>query len=306
MSAPLIGGLGVALTGETPEALAELERVLDPATRSDQVPELTLHAAPGALVRPLRPPDRVAQHVEFWTSDDAETLCTLQRHIALVSGGRAVLDPGEDTSLGLHTLLFPVLSLMFAARGDCVVHAAAFVDPSWGGAVLVLGGSGQGKSTLITAALSSGQPVLSDDLVIARLDESGGLAVCGVPQSLSLPGDVTQNGLTIAGDRRGRRRPPATVRLDPGWHQVRCVVVVGHSSHAEGHLRPAEPRAVFHELLNSTVEGLMPGTARHAFPFAAAAGRLPGWRLGHAGDPRARIPAARRWLALARTGAVTE
>jgi hypothetical protein len=305
MSMPLIGGVGMALTGETTEALADLEWVLDPATRSDLAPELALHAAPGSLTRPARAPDQVAQHVEFWTAEGTQTLCTLSRHVALVGAGRAVLDPGADGALGLHTLLFPVLSLMFAARAACVVHAAAFVDRSWGGAVLALGGSGQGKSTLITAALSSGQPVLSDDLVIARIEQSGALAVCGVPQRLALPGDVTQDGPTIQGDRRGRRQPTLAVRLDPDWHDVRCVVMVGHSDRTEGHLRPAEQRAVFHEFLNSTVEGLMPGTARHAFPFAAAAGRLPGWRLGHARDPSARIAAARRWLALARTGVVT-
>lgn len=65
----------------------------------------------------------------------------------------------------------PLLSLATAARGYVLVPAAALVGED--GAVLLMGRSGSGKSSLSARALAAGQTVLGDDQVL--LDRAGTL-----------------------------------------------------------------------------------------------------------------------------------
>jgi hypothetical protein len=238
--------------------------------------------------------------MSFWAEGSSDVVATASGHTARVWDGRALLDPGDGGTRAVHALLLPVLALLVAQQDACLAHGAAVRlshshSPDRGApALLVVGGSGRGKSTLVTAAMSCGMGVLSDDLLVLRCRQ-GHLEVSGVPQPLSLPADQQDHpvaGAAIPDDPRGRRFAAAGHGLVTGSHVVAGVLLVEHSSEPEGHLLPASPGEVLRWVLASTVEGLSPQTARRSFPYAAAASRVPGRRLGHAPDRARRIPAA--------------
>ena len=292
-----IAGLTVLLTGSTKPAQDDLAAALGASQPAQHGFDIELRCEPGGVIRPSRLPERIVQHLSYWSENDTQIVAVGSFRSARVSQSCAVLDPGIDGGvLGIHTLLLPVLALLFAQRGLCLVHAGALLDE--GGAVLVLGPSGQGKSTLIAAALGSGRDVLGDDLMVARL-ETGAVSICGVPQPLSLPADLAHEsavGLEIEGDARRRRAPSGDLVLNTDWHPLSSIILVEHSDLAEGHLRPATGRETFHRMLTSTLDGLSDRTSRHAFPFAAAVARLPAWHLGHTREPSNRLPEAVRKL----------
>ena len=288
----LVAGTTVRLEGTSPAELADLRAALAEGLAADGPAQLVLRSERGSVPHPGRRPDRVVQHVRYWDQGDDQIVATGPGQRARVSRARALLDPGDGGVRAVHQLLLPVLTLLFASQDACLIHGAAFLaGPD---AVLVLGGSGQGKSTLVTAALSLGRGVLSDDLLVLRL-HGDGVQVSGVPQPLALPADQAYHpavGHRIDGDPRGRHAAAGQPPLTPGTHPVAAVVLVEHSQLPGGQLRPAEGRAVFGGLLASTLEGLAPGTARHAFPYAAAVSRANGWHLGHAADPAIRVQSA--------------
>jgi hypothetical protein len=80
---------------------------------------------------------------------------------------RAAVWLGEAGHLPYHLValpLLPILSWVLAERGLAVVHAAAVVAA--GGAVLIGGRSGTGKSTAALACLDAGLGFLGDDMCI--------------------------------------------------------------------------------------------------------------------------------------------
>jgi hypothetical protein len=294
-----IAGHSVLLRAFDADSLGHLVAALGAAPSAALPAHLTLEVHPGSLDRPDREPDQVVQHISYWTDGESLLVSTTPSQLARVSEDAAVLDPGIAGGVrDIHALLLPVLTLLFAQRGMSLVHAGAYLDAAKGGAVLVLGGSGQGKSTMIAAALAAGRVVISDDLAVLRLDE-GRLVVGGVPQPLALPADLHREavvGVPVAGDPRDRRAAAVPVTLNAGWHPVAATVMVGHADQPEGSLHPAQPREIFHQLLASTVDGIAEGRVRTPFPCAAALARLPGWHLGHSNDAVRRIAAARHWV----------
>src|SRR5207245_2287338 len=84
--------------------------------------------------------------------------------------------------------LFPyVVTHLLALHDLFVLHAGAIQQDDR--AVLVLGGTGTGKSTIVASAASAGWRALADDLVIVRIG-SHGPEVTGIPKPLSVPDDV--------------------------------------------------------------------------------------------------------------------
>lgn len=306
----LVAGVVVRLEASSPPGLLDLRAALGAApcatdrTPGD-APAFVLRSASGTLRQPDRRPDRVVQHVRYWDDGADVVLASGPGLTARVSPGCAVVDPGEGGVSAVHCLLLPVLTLLVRQQGWCLVHGGAFLLGEPREAVLLLGGSGRGKSTLVTAALCGGLPVLTDDLVVLSLRD-GELRISGIPQPLALPADQAHLGIagrSIAGDARGRWT--ADVPLETGTHAAAAVLLVEHSDRPEGHLRPADGRDVLRGLLASSLDGLDPGQARTVFPYGAAAARLPAWQLGHAVDPAERIPAALRRLdEIAQAGAV--
>lgn len=105
-----------------------------------------------------------------------------QRAVATVhmraGADRAVVypEPGADASALGHFLLQPVLVHLLNLRRAPCLHAGAVA--LGGGAVALLGASGQGKSTLTAGFVRRGAALLCDDALV--LERRAG-QVCGVP-----------------------------------------------------------------------------------------------------------------------------
>ena len=97
----------------------------------------------------------------------------------------------------------PLLSIAAAVRGCVFVPAAAFGGD---GAILIMGRSGSGKTSLSARALSSGREVLGDDQVI--LDHAG--ALWPFPRRMRFYSDL-------------RRTAPAAFRALPRRHRAGLV-----------------------------------------------------------------------------------
>ena len=78
-----------------------------------------------------------------------------------------------------HLFLDQVLPLMMAARGETVLHGSAVVIE--GRAVVFLGTSGAGKSTIAVKLASLGYPLLTDDCLLVRFGTDEMLACPSYP-----------------------------------------------------------------------------------------------------------------------------
>lgn len=86
-------------------------------------------------------------------------LVSARGHRIVVSGER-----GIERRVLRHLLLDQVIPWSLSVRGKLVVHAGAVQAP--GGAVVLVGDAGRGKSTLCASLAKRGWPVLTDDGVL--------------------------------------------------------------------------------------------------------------------------------------------
>ena len=118
------------------------------------------------------------------------------------------------------TAQFPLVdALRFHDRH--VLHAAAVERE--GQAVVVLGGSGAGKSTFAYAAAHAGWGIVTDDLCIVEAGD--GVYVTGFPKPVNVPSDVLAatpvDAARLAGDARDRWALPLPRSLPAG--DTQCV-----------------------------------------------------------------------------------
>lgn len=98
-------------------------------------------------------------------------------------GGRALRvepAPGVADALLAFPLLGPVLACALHLRGRYLLHASAI--RVGGAAIAMMGDKGAGKSTLASALLSAGHPLLADDLVAVDPTRTGHEAAAGFAQ----------------------------------------------------------------------------------------------------------------------------
>lgn len=222
-------------------------------------------------------------------------------------GGSVVSDSAE---IGGHDLdlrrafrqIFPlVVSHLLAPFGRFVIHAAGIEVA--GSGVVVVGGSGSGKSSVLVAAAQEGWTALSDDLVVVRAGAAGceilGIrrAVAGPPEVVDLTDPRTQ---PIANDPRGRWVVPVD-RWSGGWHPAGAVLMTAHARARCSTLHPRSGTDLFPPVIESFLALGGSDHLRPWFPIAATLSRLPGWELRHGRDPAQRLVAARRLLAAVAT-----
>lgn len=113
----------------------------------------------------------------------------------LIRDGREIVInplPGIDEALLRTVLLGPVLCVLLRQRGFLVLHASC-VDINNKG-VAFMGGSGWGKSTLVTAFHAQGYNVLTDDVLPIEIGKSQALVFPSYPQFKLCPDAATSLG----------------------------------------------------------------------------------------------------------------
>jgi hypothetical protein len=233
---------------------------------------------------PPEPPVRTIEDVRVWHEGDRLLLLHASGASADVRADEAWIGgPVEDVDPVFHRLLLLVLTHVLAHHQRFVLHAASVVPAS--SATVVLGDTGQGKSTVAAAALAAGWPVLGDDMVVARLDRDG-VEVAGVARPGALPGDVAV-GTPLADDPRGRvHLSPAA--LTPGWFPVGTIARVAHGAGVKGELRPLAAQQVLYSVMSGFAAAITPPLLRAVLPVAAALSRRPAFELRLGTDPATR------------------
>jgi hypothetical protein len=97
-------------------------------------------------------------------------------------GNEIVVDPspGLDERVLRIVLLGPILAVLLRQRGHLLLHASAVaVDEE---AVLFLGSSGRGKSTVAAALRARGHGLVTDDVAVLRVEESPPMVFPSFPQ----------------------------------------------------------------------------------------------------------------------------
>jgi hypothetical protein len=126
------------------------------------------------------------------------------------NGQEIIVDPvlGADEKI-LHLLLRgPVFAILLHQRGILALHAATVeID---GGAVVLMGPQGCGKSTLAATLYKRGHGILADDVTAIQFNgDKGPLVLPGFPQLKLWPEVV----LSLGGD------PEELPRLEPGFEK---------------------------------------------------------------------------------------
>lgn len=248
---------------------------------------------------PTDPADEEVGTVRLWRRGGTLHGAWADQLTMRTDADQVVLGVGKTAPVSLaravRQLLPYALGHVLGARGLVVVHAGAVALD--GAAVVVLGVTGSGKSTLVVAARAAGRTVLADDLVVLAL-RADALDVWGIPRPVAVathdPALLPPGAQPLDDDVRGRWQFP--LEDGEGWRRVGSVVVVEHGAEPDGHLRPLEPMAVWDAVTASLLAGPDPGRLRTAFPVLAELSRRPAWRLGHGCDPSTRLEVAGRLL----------
>jgi hypothetical protein len=175
-----------------------------------QLPELAsveAEAAGDVIIRPGKVPefqsDEVVEEGCFLaTAEEAFIFWEDVGSFQVIRGREIVFDPIQGVEDGLlhHVILGSVLAILLHQRGLLVLHASSVADPD--GAVVVLGDSGWGKSTVAAALCSRGFGFVTDD-VLSIDNESGTLkAVPGIPRV-----KMAQDAAVMLGYDPGRLQP---------------------------------------------------------------------------------------------------
>lgn len=241
-----------------------------PEARGGRPIELQVTVSPGGAGGPI-PEGKLA-----WVIGGDEYAASVDDLLALridLPGSRVNAEIAEglleaEPSFAARTLLEAPVAVLLCRRGFTALHAGAVVGP--GGAVVLRGAGGAGKSTLVAAAWRDGLGVLADESVLVA-PEDPELLVASVRELTLLPDAERLLGLegataaTFAGGEVKRR-----IDLFPGSTPA---------------LRVARRKATL--LLGPRAPGparLVP-LRREEFLAAFREGEIPQERLG--GDPDA-------------------
>ena len=202
--------------------------------------------------------------------------------VGRVSGGLV----SEQPSLVARLLLETPAAVLLARRGYGVLHAGAVAGP--GGAVVIRGGAGAGKSTMVAAALQSGFQVLGDETVLVSRSDPDDL-ISAVRDVTLLPDATRLLGLedSVTMVRSGGEDKD---RLDlfpsscPAVRRARRVatVLLGSRDDGPARLDRLTPETFLREFLDGEIpQERWSGTPEH---IAAHWSRTGAYRLSGAAD----------------------
>jgi hypothetical protein len=294
-----IADIPTAFVAVDQDRAAAIARLLNGLAAHPGSPALTVRYQRRRPARPRRKPSHVYEGFSVWHQgcdlvvhlDDAHAAARATPDGAWIGGHSENLD-------GVWQQLFHFTVTHLLAHHDrYVLHAAGLVAEN-GNAYVVLGASGQGKSTLALAAVAAGWRLLGDDLVVIR---QGALApeATGIARRVAVPGDLgAVLGVAappIAGDHR-RRWELSIDTLSRGWFPIAGVIDVGHSPSLDGELQALGGEGAMYRVLGSFSSVTDPLLLTKFFPIAGSLCRLARCRVRHGVDAATRLEVAQRLL----------
>lgn len=292
-----VGGVSVGLSATDAVRAAAIRTVLGRMAPSVTSPDVELSFGGHRLPLPERGPDDWQGDLRLWYDSDRLGIAYGTSISGRVASDRGSLG-GHARDLGrvFRQAAGFMLAALLGPRGLYVLHGGAIARD--GSAVLILGDSGVGKSTLILGALQDGWSALSDDLVVIRLSPSGP-TVSGIPKALTVPADLLSGqdsaSTPVRNDPRGRIELPFE-QWDLAWRPVRAIVAVAHGDGERADTESIER----HLLLGLAIRSMFsadPTLVRRYMPLAVALCELPACRLRHSRAPRTRARSAANALA---------
>jgi len=278
-----VAGVSVAVTAPEPYAACIRRRLGAVVGQADIEVEVTVsETAPSP---PDRPPDQEMEEYASWEQDgvlwigrDHSSVRIDDRSVRL--GGPLDDEFDEDT---LDDLLQFGISQALATPDQLLIHGA--VVAAGDDALVIVGGSGQGKSTLAAVALVAGWQLLGDDLALVHPHES---LVRGVQRPPMVPAEIAESH-GLHGHReptpRGRVQLPVDI-LQPASSRLVGVVSVAHGDTGGVQLRDG---ADVHTLDDALAVPPFRSVIRRHLAAGAALVAKPTVLLEHARDPRIRV-----------------
>jgi len=276
---------------------AELvQRVIGTAT-TDAPPHATLRFEAEAPAVPLRPPDFAGPYGNHWDDGTTHWFAHDWGFAVMVTAGTAVLGgsaAGYRRWVAVRNSMLFVLARLLLGQDRFLLHAAAVRRDA--DALLVVGDSGAGKSSLAYAAHLAGWRVLGDDMVAVEAG-AGGLQARGIPRVPTVPGDVADGvqGEPLPNDPRARLEL-VEFELDQRAAPIAGALFCRHDAGA-GRLVPASATEAVEALVPALVLSALPRPVTQWFPLAARLARGPAFWFGHAADERHRLARAGQLLA---------
>jgi hypothetical protein len=286
-----VAGLRLRVTSASTPDLDLIRRVVGAAATDGTVGATLLVDAVGPRV-PDRGPDFRGPYGEHW--DDGVTHW-FRHHWGLTAevrpphawiGGPVA---GHRRWVMVRNSMLFVLARLVLVEGRFLLHGAAVRrDDS---ALLVVGPSGSGKSSLAFAAHVAGWDVCADDMVIVD-PHPVRAAVQGVARVPTLPADVAADvdGEALPQDTRDRLEL-TWFTLDTRAAPIEAVVVCGHDD-GDGGVTSISSAAALQALVPALVLSALPQPVTHWFPIAGRLARGPCFELLHAADPATRLARA--------------
>jgi tetratricopeptide (TPR) repeat protein len=291
-----IGDISVGIGATDAMRATAVRALLGRVAPSDRRPAVHITFGGHRPPLPERDPDVSVGAICLWYDEEALSVAYGPLVGARVESGFGCLG-GYAENLGLvfrHVAPFMLASLL-GPHGRFILHGGAIQRD--GRAVLILGGSGMGKSTLVLGALQDGWSVLADDLVLVRAGASGPL-VKGIPKPLVVPGEVLSEDLanraSIA-DPRGRVKLPF-VAWDPAWRPVTTIVAVGHGDRELAVVEPIKRPGLLGMLISS-MPSREAANVRRYFSLAVALCDVQAYHLRHSRAPEGRAREAAHAIA---------
>jgi hypothetical protein len=223
-----------------------------PATAKQAKVSLTLGETPSALDKPI------SRGVLYEAAPSQFLLNMPQVARYWVRGGEQIVVTPQAGSLPEEVRLF-LLGTVWAAllhqRGLLVLHASGILTPQ--GAVLLMGRSSAGKSSLAAAFYQRGYPVLGDDTIAVDV-VAGQPVVYPAFAQLRLWPDMLRE-LGIAPEDTLPLRPklpkrilPASQGFSPAAQPLRAIYLLGTDLASELKLEKMQGMSRFSTLLNNT------------------------------------------------------
>jgi hypothetical protein len=283
-------GLALRLTAVDEPRAGALAALLRSAGAASTPPAIDVRVQAEDLVVPDAEPGAVGNDFEVWRPEPEVVVLRHRLGLTARTTIRSIEVGGDASSYHevFRRTFLTALAHLLTWHDRRVLHSGAIATPD--AALLVLGGSGAGKSSLALCARRGGWQVLADDLVALR-GTGDDVTVAGVPRPLWVPGELLDDPAvegTASGDWRARvELAPDAITL--GWHALAGVIVVDHADGPAGTLEPVGG----HELLRIVLESWTPiadtDDLRRVFPMAADLARRPAVRLRLGADVHTRV-----------------